>query len=113
MRYRQDVPRGTDLTQVARDIVAHLAGAVDLHDDPTGDVREEVEVKVYEHIDGNPDMVTVIGEIPAQPDAPYLREDYDPRTDHADIEFKPYEEPELGRFADSEALGRFLRGESW
>lgn len=113
MRYRQDVPRGADLTQVARDIVAHLAAAADPNDDPHGDAREDVVVNVYEHIDGDPDMVTVIGEISAQPDAPYLRTDYDPAADHAGIEFKPFEQPELGRFADPDALGRFLRGEGW
>lgn len=112
MRYRCDVPRGSDLTAVARHIVEHLAGAIDPDDDP-GEHREEVHVGVYEHIDGDPDMVTVIGEIPGLPDAPYLREDYDPAADHADIAFKPYSEPELGHFADQEALGRFLRGEDW
>lgn len=113
MRYRRDVPRGTDLVEVSRHIVAHLAGAVTAASGDPGEAAEDVRVNVYEHIDGDPEMVTVIGEIPSEPDAPYLRPDFNPDADHPEIAFRPYEEPELGRFADHEALGRFLRGEGW
>jgi hypothetical protein len=52
-------------------------------------------------------MITVIGEIDGEPDAPYLRPDFDPTTDHPEIKFTPYEEIDRGRYADYNALHRF------
>lgn len=105
MRYRRDVPSGTDLGEVARHIVEHLAGAVAPNDDPAHG-RHEVRVEVRPHAD-DPDMLTVTGEIDGEPDAPYLHTDFDPATDHPEIKFTPYEEIDLGHYADYPALARF------
>jgi hypothetical protein len=105
MRYRQDVPPGTDIPEIARHIVEHLAGAVSPTDDPTHG-RHEVRVEVRPHEDGL-GMLTVIGEIDGEPDAPYLKSDFDPAADHPEIKFTPYEEIDLGHYADYDALHRF------
>lgn len=106
MRYRRDVPRDTDLNEVARHIVEHLAGAVDPDDNP-GDRHTEVRVKITNHLDNDPGIVSVVGEIDDRPNAPYLRPGFDPATNYPEITFQPYEEPENGCFADREALARF------
>lgn len=111
MRYRRDVPRGTDLSEVTSHVVEHLAGAVNPNDDPA-DRRTEVRVEITDHRDGKPGMVSVIGGIDGKPNAHYLRPDFDPATDHPEIIFQPYEEPGNDRFADREALARFHAGYS-
>jgi hypothetical protein len=109
MRYRQDVPPGTDLHAVARHVVAHLAGAVHPHDDPT-EFAEDVRVTVHQPGTVHDTMIAVVGEIDGEPDAPYLRPDYSPDTDHADIEFRLYENPDAERHADHQALLHFREG---
>lgn len=107
MRYRRDVPRDTDdAASTVEHVVAHLAGAVHPGDDP-GACHQEVTVSVVDHLDGDPDVVSVIGELDAEPDACYLRDSYDPATDHPGITFRPYSEPHLGHAADHDALAAF------
>jgi len=103
MRYRQDVPLGTDLQRIARHVVEHLAGAVTMGDQPTVTTMREVHVEIRRHPDADSHMMSVIGEIPGTPLAPYLLADFDPAADHPDISFTPYEEPDLGHHADADA----------
>lgn len=106
MHYRRDASRDADLDEVARHVVEHLAGAVDPDDNP-GKRRTEVRVKITDHLDKDPGMVSVVGEIDDLPNAPYLRPGFDPGTNYPEITFQPYEKPESGCFADREALARF------
>lgn len=106
MRYRQDVPRDADLDAAAEHVRMHLAGAVDHNDDPSRR-QDDVVVNVIDHVDGNVDLVSVIGEIDGEPDAPYLRPDFDPLADHPDILFTPFEQPHLGRRADVSLFALF------
>lgn len=106
MRYRRDVPAGVDLAEVARHVVAHLAGATHPDDDP-GPYSHDVAVTVGYHDERPSELVTVVGEIDGEPDASYLREGYDPAADHAEITFTPFENPASGQLADYDALRRF------
>ncbi len=106
MRYRQDVPRGTDLDLVCAHVRDHLAGAVHPDDDLRA-YADAVRIAELDHVDGDSDRVSVIGEVDGEPDAPYLRPGYDPAADHPEITFRPYEEPHLGHGADHDALQRF------
>lgn len=109
MRYRQDVPSGANVHEVAQHVATHLAGAVDPDDDPSNRIGD-VRITVRPHEDFHKDLVAVIGEIDGEPSAPYLGEDYDPAADHHDIGFTPYENPAANQFADPEALRRFREG---
>jgi hypothetical protein len=106
MRYRQDVAPGTDIPEIARHIVEHLAGAVDPHDNPQHG-RHEVRVTVNPHEDLHTNLTTIVGEIDGEPDAPYLRPGFNPAADHPEIAFTPYEEPALGHYANRAALRVF------
>ena len=105
MRYRQDVPHGTDVHEVAQHVAEHLAGAVDPDDDPRNHAHR-VQILVGPHPERD-DLIAVVGEIPGEPNAPYLYEGYDPAADHHDIAFTPFEDPAAGQLADREALRRF------
>lgn len=109
VRYRQDVSREADWESVAEHVRLHLAGAVDHNDDPSPR-RDDVTVGMFEHFDGDVDLVTILGEIDGEPDAPYLRPDFDPDADHPEITFTPFEQPDLGRHADHQALESFRAG---
>lgn len=79
MRYRRDVPRDDQAaidseTEHVRD---HLAAVADADDDPATR-REDVVITVVDHVDGDPNVVSVIGFLNAEPNAPYLRPDYQP-----------------------------------
>jgi hypothetical protein len=107
MRYRQDVAPGTDVPEIARHIVEHLAGAVDPHDNPQHG-RHEVRVAISPHEDLHTDLITIIGEIDGEPDAPYLRPGFNPAADHPEITFIPYEEPDLEHYADQAAYSAYI-----
>lgn len=76
MIYTRDLPE--DATQDQLDATIehvrdHLASIADSDDDPTTHA-EDVTVRT-EHRAGR---IWVIGELDAEPDAPYLKDDYDP-----------------------------------
>lgn len=94
LRYRRDVPVDDPeaLDATIAHVRAHLSAVADTDDDP--DTRaEDVTVRVEAHPDTDSGLLCVIGELDAAPDAPYLRDDYDPADDHPGIEFQPYREP--------------------
>lgn len=76
MIYTRDLPE--DATQDRVDATIehvrdHLASIADSDDDPTTHA-DDVTVRT-EHRDGR---IWVIGELDAEPDAPYLKDDFDP-----------------------------------
>lgn len=108
MRYRRDVPRdddGAGFSAIAAEtehIRAHLSACCDPDDDQDA-LADQVSVTVADHVDGDPTMLSLIGEIDAEPVAPYLRDDYDPDAE-APVEFTPYEDPDSGLRYDREAF---------
>jgi hypothetical protein len=112
MRYRRDIPlelveADPDVfQQVARHIALHLLGAVDPHGDPTGGPGHPL-ITLYREDDLTPGMVSLIGEVDAAPNAPYLRAGFDPATDHPEIGFTPYENPAVKQYYDRAALRVF------
>lgn len=76
MIYTRDLPE--DATQDQVDLTVehvrdHLASIADSDDDPATHA-DDVTVRT-EHRDGR---IWVVGELDAEPDAPYLKADYDP-----------------------------------
>lgn len=110
MRYRRDLPRalvdaeGPALTeQVCAHVADHLWGAAsptDVKEDIPG--RPLVHLALADHPD-DPNMISIVGEIDAEPDAPYLRPGFNPADDHPEIRFLPYENPEAGQHIDAAA----------
>lgn len=79
MRYRRDVPR--DDPDVIEATILHVREHISACCDPDDDehaLADAVRIEVTEHVDGDPALVSIIGEIDAQPDAAYLRSDYQP-----------------------------------
>lgn len=79
MRYRRDVPvnsRAAIDAETAH-VRAHLSAVTHPDDDPNARA-DEVSIEIVAHVDGDPALVSIIGQIDAEPDAPYLHEDYDP-----------------------------------
>lgn len=77
MRYRRDVARD-DRDAIEAEtlhIRAHLSACVDPDDDEHAHA-DAVRILVTDHADGDPDLVSIIGEVDAEPDAPYLHPDY-------------------------------------
>jgi hypothetical protein len=106
LRYRQDVPFGTDLQEIARHVAEHLAGMTDPDDKVDIHVAQDVHIEIREHPDG--DCLMVIGELDGAVRAPYLEDDFDPAADHSGIAFTPYQEPALGHLASAAAWARWL-----
>jgi len=76
MKYTRDLPE--DATQDVIDAAVkhvrdHLASIADTDDDPTTHA-DDVRVRT-EHRDGR---IWILGELDAEPDAPYLKADFDP-----------------------------------
>lgn len=94
MRYRRDVPRSDQdaIDAETEHVRAHLSACCNPDDDEHA-LADQVTVTVTDHVDGDPDLVSVIGDIAAEPAAPYLRDDYEPDAEPAAVEFTPYEEP--------------------
>lgn len=115
MRYRRDIPtalldeRGIELShEVIHHIVEHLLGAAHPHDDPRGfGVGDAPLVTVYREDDLSPGHVSFIGEIDAEPNAPYLKPGFDPAADHPEIAFQPFEDIPAGLVADHDAYLRW------
>jgi hypothetical protein len=104
VKYRRDVPRDDQeaIDAETGHVRAHLSACCDPDDDETA-LAEHVTVTVVEHPDGHPYLVSIVGEIDAEPDAPYLRDDYDPDAEPP-VEFTPWEDPESGFRYDREAF---------
>jgi hypothetical protein len=94
MRYRRDVPRDDQAAILAEaaHVRAHLSACCHPDDDEDA-LAGQVTVTATAHPDGDPELVSVVGEIDAEPDAPYLREGYDPGAD-TEHEFHRYSGPE-------------------
>lgn len=76
MEYTRDLPEDATQDQIdgtLRHVRDHLASIADSDDDPITR-SEDVEVRV-ERVSGK---VKVIGYLDAEPDAPYLKADYNP-----------------------------------
>lgn len=78
MRYVSDVPRGDDTALEAEraHVIAHLSAVAAEDDDPETNA-DDVQVWVIGHPD-NPGLLRIVGELDAEPNADYLRPDYDP-----------------------------------
>lgn len=83
MQYRRDVraAEGPHVIRAEREHVReHLAMVADYDDDPTTHA-DSVIVEIVPHVDGDPEMYSIIGTLDAEPDAPYLRVGFDPAAD--------------------------------
>ncbi|SDG94826.1 hypothetical protein [Klenkia brasiliensis] len=78
MRYVRDVPADDESAlQAEREhVVAHLSAVAAADDDPETNA-DDVRVWVQRHPE-DPALLRVVGELDADPDAPYLRDDFDP-----------------------------------
>src|SRR5690242_18992005 len=108
MRYRRDIPlalieqRGAVVfDEVVRHIMEHLLGAAHPDDDPRGFKPGDAPLAtLYREDDLEPGYISLIGEINAEPNAPYLKPDFDPAADHPEIVFQPFEDIPAGLVAD-------------
>lgn len=78
MRYVRDVPQGDDAALAAEraHVIAHLSAVASADDDPDTHA-DDVRVWNERHPD-NPALVRIMGELDADPDAPYLQPGHDP-----------------------------------
>jgi hypothetical protein len=78
MIYVRDVPRGDDAALEAEraHAIAHLSAVASADDDPETNA-DDVRVTVGDHPERE-DLLRITGELDAEPDAPYLKDDYDP-----------------------------------
>lgn len=101
--YVRDVPRGDAVALEAEraHVVAHLSAVADADDDPETRAGDVV-IEVIDHPEHD-DLVRIVGTLDAEPDAPYLKDDYDPwaGVDHdlfaAAIEAAIADEQEVAR----------------
>lgn len=112
MRYRRDIPlalidqQGQHVVdQVVAHICEHLLGAVHPEDDPRGfKPGDGPLITLYKHDhETDPTLVSFIGEVDAEPSAPYLKPGFDPAADHPEIAFQPYQNAPAGQLADASA----------
>jgi hypothetical protein len=117
MRYRRDVPtklfdqHGQELVdEVVRHICEHLLAAAHPDDDPRGFKPGDAPLITLYKRDHETDenLVSLIGEISAEPNAPYLKPGFDPAADHPEIVFQPFEDIPAGRVADHDAYQRWI-----
>ncbi|PWK81742.1 hypothetical protein C8D88_116154 [Lentzea atacamensis] len=76
MKYTRDLPEGATQDQIDRTIAhvrAHLSAVADADDDPDTNA-DDVTVHT-EHRDGR---IRIVGDLDAEPDAPYLKPGFDP-----------------------------------
>ena len=78
MRYVRDVPRDDPAALEAEraHVVAHLSAVADADDDPETNA-DDVRVQVIDHPE-HADLLRIVGELDAEPNAPYLKPEYDP-----------------------------------
>jgi hypothetical protein len=80
LRYSRSIPRSAPpavMSEVEDHVRAHLSAVADEGDDP-GTHAAAVRIS---HQDDGPDDVLVLGELDAEPNAPYLRPGYDPEEE--------------------------------
>ena len=78
MRYVRDVP-ADDLAALDAErahVIAHLSAVASADDDPETNA-DDVQVWTERHPD-DPSLLRIVGELDAEPDAPYLKPDFDP-----------------------------------
>lgn len=78
MRYVRDVPADDQAAIDAEreHVIAHLSAVADADDDP-GTNAGDVQVWTERHPD-DPGLLRIVGEIDAEPNAPYLDPEFDP-----------------------------------
>ena len=78
MRYVRDVPAGDQdaIDGERAHVIAHLSAVASADDDPETNA-DDVRVWIERHPD-DPAQVRIVGELDAEPVAPYLRPDFDP-----------------------------------
>ena len=78
MRYVRDVPRGDAAALEAEraHVIAHLSAVADADDDPETNA-DDVRIDVTAHPD-DPAQLRIVGELDAEPNAPYLHPGHDP-----------------------------------
>lgn len=96
MRYRRDIPRGATAAEMDATVLHirdHLGSVASATDDPA-DLPDDVGQLTVRIVDDDPtgETVGVVGELDAEPYAPYLRDDYDPATDDDGTRFTRYSE---------------------
>ncbi len=76
--YARDVPRddAEALEAAKAHVVAQLSAIAEEDDDPET-TADDVQVFVRNHPD-DPDLIRIVGLLDAEPNAPCLRDDYDP-----------------------------------
>lgn len=81
MRYVRDVPVDDQAALDAErlHVIAHLSAVADADDDPATNA-DDVRVWVQRHPD-DPTLLRIVGELDAEPNAPYLRDGFDPFAD--------------------------------
>jgi hypothetical protein len=117
VRYRRDIACDIDVEtrkNVIQHIVEHLYSVIDPGDDPASDLATQtpVTIEVVDHVDGDPNLMSIVGTVDADPVASYLSSDFDPDSDASDIAFCPYEEPDKNRLHDSSEFSRWKKADS-
>ncbi len=99
--YARDVPRddAEALEAEKAHVVAQLSAIAEEDDDPETNA-DDVQVFVRNHPD-DPDLVRIVGLLDAEPNAPYLRPDYDPL---AEVDPDLYAAEVQAALRDEEAL---------
>lgn len=101
MRYVRDVPRGDDAALEAEraHVIAHLSAIAAADDDPETNA-DDVQVWVIEHPE-HADLLRIVGELDAEPNAPYLRPGFEPL---AGVDSALYEAEVVAALLDEEVL---------
>lgn len=78
IRYRRDAPAAdqSSIDATVAHVRAHLSAVADADDDPRTHA-DNVVITIEPHSD-DPELLSVTGVLDAEPDAPYLRSDFDP-----------------------------------
>jgi hypothetical protein len=78
LQYTRDIPADAtfeDKEKTVQHVRNHVAAVADPYDDP-GPHKEEVDVNLHLSADGS--ILHVLGDLDAEPDAPYLKEGFNP-----------------------------------
>lgn len=101
LEYVSDVPRGDPAALEAETahVRAYLSAVAAEDDDPSTNA-DDVAISVIDH-PMYPLMVRIVGTLDAEPNAPYLRDDYDP---YANVDPELFAAEVANAVADEEAL---------